>query len=95
MSDNFKIGISILDCDYLNLGHELIKIKKSGADFIHLDIMDGNFVSQIAFGQKMLSHLVKSSGIPVHAHLMIKNTDEQIASYIKLQPDTITVHAET
>lgn len=94
-NDIYKIGISILDSDYLDLGKELLKIKKSGADFIHLDIMDGNFVPQVAFGQKMVSHLVKSADIPVHVHLMIKNTDEQIDSYIRLAPDSITVHSET
>ena len=92
---NFKIGISILDCDYLNLGKELKKIEESGADFIHLDIMDGNFVPQIAFGQKMVSHLVKGSYLPVRTHLMIKNTDEQVESYVRHNPDSITVHAET
>ncbi len=91
----YKIGISILDCDYLNLGQELTRIKESGADFIHLDIMDGNFVSQVAFGQKMVSHLVERAGIPVHIHLMIKNTDEQIESYVRPGPESITVHAET
>lgn len=93
--NNYKIGISILDCNYLELRNELNKIKKSGADFIHLDVMDGNFVSQLAFGQKMLEHLVKESPLPVHAHLMIKNTDEQIESYIKLKPFLLTVHFET
>lgn len=97
MSDNdiYKIGISILDSDYLNLGDELLKIKKSGVDFIHLDVMDGNFVPQTAFGQIMVSHLVKRADIPVNVHLMIKNTDEQIDSYIRLAPDSITVHSET
>ena len=94
-SSNYKIGISILDCNYLDLGRELKKIKESGADFIHLDIMDGNFVSQLAFGQKMLKHLVRESAVPVHAHLMIKNTDEQIDSYIRLKPYSLTVHYET
>jgi ribulose-phosphate 3-epimerase len=94
-NNNFKIGISILDCDYLNLGKELKKIEESGADFIHLDIMDGNFVPQIAFGQKMVSHLVKGSDLPVRTHLMIKNTDEQVESYVRHNPDSITVHAET
>ena len=67
MSDNdiYKIGISILDSDYLNLGDELLKIKKSGVDFIHLDVMDGNFVPQTAFGQIMVSHLVKLSLIHI------------------------------
>ncbi len=93
--DNYKIGISILDCNYLDLRSELKKIEESGADFIHLDVMDGNFVSQLAFGQKMLELLVKESPVPVHAHLMIQNADEQIESYIRLRPYLLTVHFET
>lgn len=90
-----KIEASILNADYLNLGDEIKKAICAGVDFIHLDIMDGNFVPEITFGQSMIKHIKRQSDIPIHAHLMIKNTDEQLQSYIKTGADLIIIHAES
>jgi len=92
---NPKIGISILNADYLNLGYEIKRVKESGADFLHLDIMDGNFVPEMSFGQLAVQNINKISDLPLHIHLMIKNTEQQLDSFIRLKPDHITVHAET
>lgn len=96
--ENFKklkIGVSILNANYLNLSSEIKKAINCMIDFIHLDVMDGNFVPEITFGQMMIKNIRKHFSIPVHAHLMIQNTDEQLKSFIETGADLITVHAES
>ena len=90
-----KISPSILDADFLNLGEQIDEINEGEADLIHLDIMDGCFVPNISFGDKIVETIKKRTSIPLDVHLMIENPEKHIQSFIKAGGDIITIHAET
>jgi len=90
-----KISPSILDADFLNLGEQIDEINEGEADLIHLDIMDGCFVPNISFGDKVVETIKKRTSIPLDVHLMIENPEKHIRSFIKAGGDIITIHAET
>jgi ribulose-phosphate 3-epimerase len=91
---NYKIAASILDCDFLNLGSEIKKIEGLDIGMMHLDVMDGSFVSNISIGQPVIRQIRKSSQLFLDVHLMIKNPDRHIDSFIESGADLICVHAE-
>lgn len=90
-----KISPSILDANFLNLGEQIDEINEGEADLIHLDIMDGCFVPNISFGDKIVETIKKRTSIPLDVHLMIENPEKHIQSFIKAGGDIITIHAET
>ena len=90
----YKLAASILDCDFLNLGSEIKKIENLGIHLLHLDIMDGSFVNNISIGQPVVKQIRKSTGLPIGVHLMIKNPDRHLDSFIESGADIICVHAE-
>ena len=90
-----KIAPSILSANFGILQNEIEKLDKSGADLIHLDIMDGNFVPNLTFGPGVVKSLRPHTKLPFDAHLMVNNPDEMIPWFIAAGADIITVHAET
>jgi len=88
------IAPSILSADGSRLGEEIAAVEKAGADWIHVDVMDGNFVPNITMGPSIISSLRKVSSLPFDVHLMIMNPDKYIESFFKAGADIITVHVE-
>lgn len=90
---NIKIAPSILSANFAKLGEEVKNISESGADLIHIDVMDGNFVPNITFGPKIINDIRNHSNTPFDVHLMISNPDLYIEDFAK-SADIITFHLE-
>lgn len=88
------IAPSILSADGGKLAEEILAVEKAGADWIHVDVMDGNFVPNITMGPSIISSLRKVTQLPFDVHLMIAHPDQYIESFYKAGADIITVHVE-
>lgn len=89
-----KIAPSILSADFSKLGQEIQAIQTAGADYIHIDVMDGSFVPNITIGNEVVKSLRPISNLPFDVHLMIDNPDKHIEAFAKAGADIITIHAE-
>ena len=89
-----KIAPSILSADFSRLAEEVQAVDRAGADYIHVDVMDGHFVPNITIGPLVVDALRKVTDKPLDAHLMIENPDLYIADFAKAGADIITVHQE-
>ncbi|MDD1773792.1 MAG: ribulose-phosphate 3-epimerase, partial [Methanomassiliicoccales archaeon] len=89
-----KIAPSILSADFSRLGDELRKLEGAGADWVHVDVMDGNFVPNITIGPLVVRQVRQCSSLPFDVHLMILNPDRYIESFASAGSDIITVHVE-
>ncbi len=90
-----KISPSILSADFARLGEQVRAACEGGADYIHIDVMDGHFVPNITIGPLIVSAVKKITDIPLDVHLMIENPDAFIDAFAEAGSDIITVHAET
>ncbi|SHI04389.1 ribulose-phosphate 3-epimerase [Sporanaerobacter acetigenes] len=90
-----KISPSILSADFSNLKEEIGKVEEGGADFIHLDVMDGIFVPNITFGPPVIKKIKAVTEVPFDVHLMIDRPERYIEDFIVAGADIITVHAES
>ncbi len=89
-----KIAPSILSADFSNLGEEIQNIEKAGADYIHIDVMDGSFVPNITIGNEVVKALRTKTQLPFDVHLMINNPDNHVKAFAEAGADIITIHAE-
>lgn len=89
-----KIAPSILSADFSRLGEEVRAVTAAGADYIHIDVMDGHFVPNITIGPLVVEAVRKVTDLPLDVHLMIKNPDLYVADFANAGADIIVVHAE-
>ena len=90
-----KIAPSILSADFSRLGEEVKAVEEAGADWIHVDVMDGHFVPNITIGPMVVEAVRKSTKLPLDVHLMIDDPEKYIEDFIVAGADIITVHMET
>ena len=88
------IAPSILSADFAYLGDALKQLEANGADWIHVDVMDGHFVPNMTLGAPIVAHLRKETTLPFDVHLMIENADRYLEAFAKAGADTLTVHWE-
>jgi ribulose-phosphate 3-epimerase len=89
------ISPSILSADFARLAEAVQQVEAAGADWIHVDVMDGHFVPNLTVGPPMVESLRKVTALPLDVHLMMTNPDEFIQEFAKAGADILTVHVET
>ena len=90
-----KLAPSILSADFSRLGDEIKAVEEAGADYIHIDVMDGHFVPNITIGPLVVEAIKNVTNLPLDVHLMISNPDKYIKDFIKAGSSILSVHAET
>jgi ribulose-phosphate 3-epimerase len=90
-----KIAPSILSADFGRLAEEIRAVEAAGADWIHIDIMDGHFVPNLTIGPAVVKALRKTTTLPFDVHLMIEEPDRYIDAFVDAGSDILTVHVET
>jgi len=89
-----RIAPSLLSADFAKLGQEVSEVERLGADWIHVDVMDGKFVPNITIGPLIVEAIRPHTKLPLDVHLMIEEPDRYVAAFAKAGADVITVHAE-
>lgn len=90
-----KLAPSILSADFARLGDQIREAEAAGADWIHVDVMDGHFVPNITMGPPVLRSIRHVTDLPLDVHLMIERPEQHLAAFVNAGADRITVHVET
>ena len=94
MSKKYFIAPSILSADFTRLGEEIATIERAGADWVHVDIMDGHFVPNMSMGRKALEACKQVTRLPLDVHLMVQSPESFVEWYAESGADHLTVHIE-
>jgi ribulose-phosphate 3-epimerase len=89
-----KLAPSILSADFARLGEQVAEVARAGADYIHVDVMDGHFVPNITIGAPVVASIRHVTSLPLDVHLMIEHPERYISDFVTAGADIITVHVE-
>lgn len=89
-----KVAPSLLSCNFLNIQQEIKRLEEAGVDYIHFDVMDGNFVPNISFAFPILNQIKQITDLTIDTHLMVQDPERYIQTFAEAGSDIITVHVE-
>ena len=95
MNNNIKISPSLFAADIFDLRSQIEILERSKVDLLHIDVMDGNFVSRMAFGAEHIQMIKRHTKIPLDVHLMVKYPERHISDILEAGADIITIHQES